>query len=36
MTGFLFNKELDKRRVKHLAATIQDVLLIEMRNDDTK
>ncbi|CAF4265028.1 unnamed protein product, partial [Rotaria magnacalcarata] len=30
------NSEHDKRRVKHLAATIQDLLLTEMRNDDTK
>ncbi|CAF1149162.1 unnamed protein product [Rotaria sordida] len=30
------NSELDKRRIKHLAATIQDLLLTEMRNDEGK
>ncbi|CAF3750615.1 unnamed protein product [Rotaria sp. Silwood1] len=30
------NSELDKRRIKHLASTIQDLLLTEMRNDEGK
>ncbi len=28
--------ELDKKRVKHLASTIQDLLLTAMRHDDGK
>jgi len=34
--SYFFNIELDKRRVKHLASTIQDLLVTEMRNDDGK
>ncbi|CAF0950787.1 unnamed protein product [Rotaria sordida] len=30
------NSELDKKRIKHLAYTIQDVLLTEMKYDDEK
>ncbi|CAF4384031.1 unnamed protein product [Rotaria sp. Silwood2] len=30
------NSELDKRRIKHLASTVQDLLLTEMRNDEGK
>lgn len=34
--GLRFNIELDRKRIKHLASTIQDIFSIEMKYTDEK